>query len=161
MRLGILSDTHDRLQRTVTAVQQLLDAGADILIHCGDLTGPDIVYACSVRPSYFVFGNNEYDWAALRRAAADAKATCLEWAGEITLAGKRIAVAHGHLMGDVRRLKAARPDFFLYGHSHIAADRHEGNLRCINPGALHRAADFSVALLDLEKDELRFLAVER
>ena len=47
MILGILSDTHDRLARTERAVAALVAAGADALIHCGDLTGPDIVHACA------------------------------------------------------------------------------------------------------------------
>jgi putative phosphoesterase len=161
MRLGILSDTHDRLGRTLTAVEQLLAAGADALVHCGDLTGPDIVRACAQRPFWFVLGNNDDDWPALRRAVAEVDATCLEWGGEIELAGKRIAVSHGHLTREIRPLKAAKPDYFLSGHSHIAEDRREGTIRCINPGALHRAVRFSVALLDLESDELHFLEVER
>jgi putative phosphoesterase len=161
MQLGILSDTHDRLGRTLSAIEILIAAGADALVHCGDLTGPDIVRACAQRPLWFVFGNNEDDFPALRRAAADVGATCLEWGGEITLAGRRVAVSHGHMTRDIRPLKAARPDYFLFGHSHIAEDRREGTIRCINPGALHRAPSFSVALLDLEHDELRFLEVER
>lgn len=161
MRLGILSDTHDRLGRTLEAVALLLAEGAEALVHCGDLTGSDIVRACGERPLTFVFGNNDGDWPALRRAGAAVGATCLEWGGEITLAGKRIAVAHGHMTRDMRRLKDARPDYLLYGHSHIAADRREGPTRFINPGALHRAESYSVALLDLGTDELRFLPVER
>jgi predicted phosphodiesterase len=60
---------------------------------------------------------------------------------------------------DVRRLLAARPDYLLTGHSHLAGDRRDGPTRRINPGALHEADEFSVALLDLETDIVRFLAV--
>jgi putative phosphoesterase len=161
MRLGIISDTHDRLERTVRAVEMLTAAGAEALIHCGDLLSPDIVDACGVLPFYFVFGNNEDDWPALRRASKEVKATCLEWGGEVTLAGKRIAVTHGHLQSDVRRLLAAKPDYFLYGHSHIRADRREAGIRRINPGALHRADEYTVAVLDLESDKLQFIEVPR
>jgi predicted phosphodiesterase len=62
---------------------------------------------------------------------------------------------------DIRRLLAAQPDYLLSGHSHIASDARTGPTRRINPGALHRAAEFTVALLDLEEDILRFLAVPR
>ena len=37
----------------------------------------------------------------------------------------------------------------------------DGAIRRINPGALHRADEFTVAVLDLETGELRFLRVER
>jgi uncharacterized protein len=161
MRIGILSDTHDKLGRTITAVEQLIAAGAEVLIHCGDLCEPEIVYALERRPRYFVYGNNEWDLAGLRRAARDTGSTCLEWGGVVELAEKRIAVTHGHLDKELRALLATRPDYLLTGHSHIRHDYREGSTRRINPGALHRATEFSVALLDLTSDELRFLAVER
>jgi uncharacterized protein len=112
-------------------------------------------------PCHFVFGNNEDDLPALRKAMAESGAVCLEWGGEALIAGKRVAVTHGHMGSDVRRLLAAHPDYLLSGHSHLADDRMDGPTRRINPGALHRAGNFSVALLDLESDDLRFLAVPR
>jgi len=161
MRLGIISDTHDQLERTRQAVALLVEAGAEALIHCGDLLGPPIVEACSVLPAYFVFGNNEDDLPGLRRAMRAANAVCLEYAGQIELAGKRIAVTHGHLDKELRRLAETKPDYLLTGHSHVRHDYREGAARHINPGALHRAAEFSVAVLDLHTDELRFLPIER
>src|SRR3954464_9161137 len=118
MRLGILSDTHDRLDRARRAVALLRDAGAVVLIHCGDVTGPDVVAACcSVLPCHFVFGNHDADNVpALERAIREAGGVCLGWGGEVTLAGKRVAVAHGHMSTDVRRLLAATPDYLLSGH---------------------------------------------
>jgi putative phosphoesterase len=162
MRLGILSDTHDRLARTRHAVALLRAEGADVLVHCGDLTGPEVVAACAGPPCYFVFGNNDADNVPhLREAAAEAGAVCLGWGGEVTLAGKRVAVAHGHLSTDVRRLLATGPDYLLSGHSHIPGEPRVGPTRRINPGARHRASQFTVALLDLETEELRFRTVPR
>jgi len=161
MLLGIISDTHDQLARTVRAVDLLTGQGAAALIHCGDLVSHEIIEACGVLPLWFVFGNNDDDYAALRSAVATVNATCLDHAGEVTLGGKRIAVTHGHLSRDVRRLLAARPDYLLTGHSHEAHHRLEEGVQRINPGALHRAERFSVALLDLATDHLRFLDVPR
>lgn len=161
MRVGIIADTHDRLPRTIEAVRMLTDAGAEVLFHCGDLTGPSIVEACAAVPAYFVFGNNDDDWPTLRRAIEEIGATCLEWGGEVTLAGKRIAMTHGHMHKDVRALLAAGPDYLLSGHSHIAADEQAGPTRRINPGALVRADRYTVAVLDLATNELAFLEVPR
>ena len=77
----------------------------------------------------------------------------------VELAGRRVGVVHGHLGSDVRRALAARPDYLLSGHSHVASDRVIGGVRRINPGALHRAAEYTVALLDLGTGEARFLVV--
>ncbi len=162
MLLGILSDTHDQSARTAAAVELLRTAGAETLIHCGNLTNAAVVRACGVMPAYFVFGNNDDDNVPALREAIDAVGgVCLEWAGEVTLAGKRIAVAHGHMHTDIRRLLAARPDYLLSGHSHVASDERIGPTRRINPGALHRAAAFTVALLNLQTDTLQFLNVPR
>ena len=160
MRLGILSDTHDQLDRTRFAIQLLREKGAEAIIHCGDLASPPIVAACAVLPCWFVFGNHDADNVpALQQAAEDSGAICLGWAGEIELAGRLIAVAHGHMTYDIRRVLTSRPHYLLSGHSHIASDWREGLVRRINPGALHDVEQCSVAILDLEEDEVEFVGL--
>ena len=97
MRIGILSDTHDQVQRTKSAVAMLAEGGAEALIHCGDLTIADVVDECSVLPCYFVFGNCDYDRESLRQAINRVGGTCLERGGLISLGGRRLAVTHGDL----------------------------------------------------------------
>ena len=70
-------------------------------------------------------------------------------------------MVHGHMTVDVQRVLAQKPDYLLSGHSHIAGETLAGSVRCINPGALHRASEFTVALLDLESGELKFIEIER
>ena len=160
MRLGILSDTHDDIAKTRQAIEILRAAGADALVHCGDLTGPEIVVACSELPLYFVFGNHDADRVPeLKIAAATTGAVCLEWGGVIELGGRRIGVTHGHMDIDVRRVLDRQPDYLLFGHLHFPVDNREGSVRRINPGASSRADECSVAILDLETDELRFLTI--
>lgn len=160
MLLGILADTHDELARTKRAVEVLREAGAEALIHCGDLTGPPIVAVCSALPLWFVFGNHDADSVPeLQRASSQFGAACLGWGGVIDIAGKRIGVAHGHLTTDVRRVFAERPDFLLTGHAHFATDEIVDGTRRICPGALHRADQFTIALLDLASGELRLLRI--
>jgi uncharacterized protein len=159
MRIGILSDTHDQVARTTSAVGLLVAEGAEILIHCGDLTGPEVVEECGVLPSYYVFGNNDFDTDGLRRAIRSAGGTSLEWGGVLDVEGRRIAVTHGDSRKEIRRLVALNPDYLLFGHFHVTTDRREGPTRWINPGALHRAATWTVALLDLKTDSLRFFDV--
>ena len=61
MQVGILSDTHNQLGRTAAAVELLRAEGAGVLVHCGDLTGTEVIAACGVLPTYFTFGNNDAD----------------------------------------------------------------------------------------------------
>src|SRR5262245_12700791 len=114
MRLGILADTHNELARTRLAIRQLRDAGAEALIHCGDLANGPIVETLSVLPAWFVFGNHDADMVReLERAAEIHGVTCLGWGGVVELAGKRIGLAHGHMTVDILRVVADRADLLL------------------------------------------------
>lgn len=163
MKIGILSDTHDQQERTADAVRMLKTAGVDVLFHCGDLTKPAMVPIVAITKTYFVLGNNDFSLADQIRCEIEKidGAISLEWGGCVTLDGKKIAMTHGHRSSEVRRLMEVQPDYFLFGHSHVAEDIRDGTVRRINPGALHRAGRFSVALLDLATDSLRFLDVPR
>ncbi len=158
--IGILSDTHNHIRRTRLAVALLREQGAEVLVHCGDLASAQIIAECAVLPFYFALGNHDSGSAAeLKQAAKEQGATCLEWGGEFTHRGKRIAVVHGHITPDVRPLLESEPDYLLSGHSHVARDWHDGPTHRINPGALYRTSELTVALLDVVADEVRFLTV--
>ena len=162
MNIGILSDTHNRLKRTQVAVDLLVNAGADILVHCGDLATAKIVRICSVLPLYFVFGNHDADNVPeLRSAAEEVGANCLEWGGSFECCGKRIAVTHGHLADERKTLMATNPNYLLSGHSHLAMDQMDGNTRRLNPGAIFRVGTPSVAMLLPATDEFRLIVVPR
>ena len=160
MLIGILSDTHDALARTERAVDQLIACGAGLIVHCGDLTTPEIVATCARRPFYFVFGNHDCDVIPDLLAAAEAhNATCLKWGGQFNAADKTIAVAHGHRGSKVKPLLESEPDYLLSGHFHAAMDWMDGKTRRINPGALCHASPYTVAILDLSTDTLQFIEV--
>lgn len=161
MRIGILSDSHDQVERTAGAVALLAAEGAETLIHCGDLTGPEVVHAIaeSGLSCHYVLGNNDFDRKGIERAVVATGGTMLGWAAELAWAGCRIGVTHGHLMGEFRRLVKAQPDYLLFGHSHQWLNERDGPTRQINPGALYRAREWTVATLDLESDEVRFYRV--
>jgi hypothetical protein len=159
MRIGILSDTHDRIQRTQSAVKLLVAERADTLVHCGDLTGPEVVAECSALPCYYVFGNNDFSEAALARAMTSSGGVCLGHGALVELGGCKIAVTHGDEPRRIRRLLAEDPDFLFFGHSHHPSDFQRGSTRWINPGALHRAAEWTVAVLDLDTGKLNWITV--
>ena len=160
MKIGILSDTHDQVKRTSLAVAMLVQAGAEALVHCGDITGASVILECGGLPGYFVFGNNDFDVIGLRRSIEGIGGLCLERGGEIVLDGKRIAIVHGDSDRDVRRLLMADPDYLLSGHTHRVHDARQGSTRRINPGALYRASRWTVAVLDLQTDHLELLHVK-
>jgi putative phosphoesterase len=160
MLLGILSDTHDRADAMAAGVRLLRAAGAAYYVHCGDVGDEAVLDALAGEPAAFVFGNNDWDHAGLRRYAATLGITCLGDFGTLELAGKRIAVTHGDDGALLRRLVDAQEhDYVLLGHSHVAGEQRVGRVRLINPGALYRARVKTVALLDLATDALRWIEV--
>ena len=66
MIVGILSDTHDRIDATAAAVKTLTANGAEFLIHCGDVGSDPILDQLAGIPSAFVWGNNDFDRRGLQ-----------------------------------------------------------------------------------------------
>jgi uncharacterized protein len=159
MRLGILGDTHDKVERTQAAVKALVDVGAEVLVHCGDITIPEVVYQLAPLPSYFVFGNCDFELGDLRQAISAIGGTSLERGGLIELDGHRLGVTHGDSAHELSRLAAEHPEYLFSGHTHQALDVRRGPTRFINPGALHRATTWTVALLDLASGHVEMLPI--
>jgi len=160
MRIGILSDTHDDADAAAQAVRMLRQAGAEGLIHCGDVGRPAILDELAGLPAAFVWGNTDFDRQALQRQAQHLGIQCFGAWGELDWGGNRIAVLHGDDGRLLRRLLEGQEyDYVFQGHTHQRMDQRLGRTRWINPGALHRATPRSAALLDIGPDRLEFLTV--
>jgi hypothetical protein len=160
MLIGIVSDTHDKADAMAAAVRMLRERGAEFFVHCGDVGSTRVLDHLAGLPACFVFGNCDWDRASLKRYAKDIDLACHDSFGDLTLAGKRIAVIHGddHVLKR-RLLTEQQHDYLLQGHSHVREDTRVGRIRLINPGALHRANPKTAALLDTATDELEFIEV--
>lgn len=160
MLIGILSDTHDRVDAMAAAMKLLRDAGAEFFIHCGDVGSERVIDHLAGVPSAFVFGNTDWDRAALARYAQSIGVACHGPFADLELGGKRVAVIHGDDFKLKQRLLAEQGhDYLFQGHTHVRADERFGRTRLINPGALHRAREKTVALLDAATDGLKFLSL--
>lgn len=160
MIVGILSDTHDRIEAARTGIALLRQHDAEYFIHCGDVGSEMILDLLAGLPAAFVFGNTDWDRRGLERYAAQLNVSCLGVSGEIELDGKRFYVQHGDDFPALKRMiDSQRVDYVLHGHSHVTRDERIGKTRIINPGALHRARVKTVARLDTLKDELGFMTI--
>ena len=160
MILGILSDSHGQATITAEAVEQLVNCGAEQLIHCGDVGSEAVLEELLIRPALVVWGNCDYDRSTLSRYARSLGIAAAAPHGELSCEAGRIGVFHGHEPQFPSATRAGRYRYLLYGHTHLRADQRVGPTRLINPGALHRARVKSVALLDTAKDKLQFLIVK-
>lgn len=158
--VGILSDSHGRAERTARAVRALQDAGAATLIHAGDIETPQVLDALAGPDTHVVWGNCDWDRQSLERYARSIDIKVHGDLGIVEVPGIAIAVTHGHLPARVREALVSGAPVVVYGHSHERRDETVDGVRMINPGALHRANPFTVALLDAASGELRTIEVE-
>ena len=160
MKVGLISDTHNRLPETRRALDLLLENGAQHLVHCGD-AGEDVLdlvsAACQEHGirAHVAIGN--CDRMHLEDApfqpcpAGIARDNSLE----CILDGKRCLVLHGDREEVLRQaVLSGRYDYVFAGHTHAPADIRRGRTRLLNPGSPVRPRQGSpvVAVLDLAAD---------
>ena len=158
MHLGILSDSHAQADRTRRALQALQAAGATRFIHCGDVETEQVLDQLAGLDAHVVFGNCD-PARALGRYARDIGLQVHHPMGRMDVDGHTLAFTHGD---DPDLMQAALDEgvhFLLHGHTHLRRDTRMGGTRVINPGALHRARPFTVALLEPTSGALRWLEV--
>lgn len=147
MQIGLMADSHDHLPRIDRAVELFNHRHVDFLIHGGDFVAPFALAPLDRLNCEWagVFGNNDGERAGLERRSQ----------GRITpgplrmeLAGRRFTVIH---ILEELELDREEADVIVFGHTHNAETRQEGNSLLVNPGEtygwLHGRA--TVAVVDL------------
>ena len=161
MLIGILSDSHGRDDTTRLAVARLIDAGAQSLVHLGDIGSVQVIDALIGHNARIVFGNCDWDAAGLAEYARHVGVVVDDPMGCLEITGKSIAYTHGHRGDLVQQAIAQGVDYLLHGHTHEIRNERFGRTRVINPGALFRAARYTAALLDPAADHVQFIDVPR
>ncbi len=123
--VGVVSDTHGTLRSEVLH----LFCGVDVILHAGDVGDPQILTDLAVVAPLRAVEGNVDGWDVRREVEEDV---------EVEVAGVRIAVAHGHRVGDYGALADRYPDarVIVHGHSHTPkVDRREDGRLVLNPGS--------------------------
>ena len=161
MKIAILSDSHDNKDSLTEAVRLIKEQKPDLVIHCGDLISPEMLDILAGLPARLIFGNNE-----TKREAIQAKALKLGFGAvqdelELSEEGKLFYIYHGtnelHL---IEQIMSGKYDYVLHGHSHKRRNERIGKTLVVNPGALYRAAQYSIAFLDPATGAVEFVGVE-
>ena len=144
MKICIVSDSHDRADLLAQAVREAREAGAQAVIHCGDLIGAQTVKPALAHglPVHLIHGNNVGDTQALHRQSR-ASGGLLEYHGadaRLELGGRRIFVVH---YDDYGYAMACTGEWALVccGHSHRAEARRVASVKgvetwLVNPGTV-------------------------
>ena len=162
MIVGLVSNTNGRADAMAAAVATLRDRGADLIVHCGDVGGRQVLDELKSIDAAFVWGDRDQDRMGLLRHARTLNVVCFGVLGELDLDGKRAVLVHGDdkkLVG--RLLDEQQYDYLLSGHDSAGEDRKVGRTRVINPGWLTGGPSQNCALVSTTSDEVKFLTVER
>ena len=144
MKICIVSDSHDRSEPLAAAIAQAQQAGAQAVIHCGDLIGVNTLRA-SLKyglPIHAVHGNNLGDIPALYRMMEKTKGQFIYYGQEavLELGGRKLYVTH---MPHHAQAFACTGDYDMvcHGHSHTAHTDLQINVKgghswLVNPGSV-------------------------
>jgi len=162
MKICVVSDSHDHIPLLDAAVRQAKDAGAQAVLHCGDVVAPSTLH-CLDRyglPTHVIHGNNTGDLFTLGRLATRPHSV-IRYHGmdaALRLGGKNIFLVH---YPHYARAMAATGDWDLVccGHSHRVAWERLPNLKggatlMINPGTVGGVGQEPATYLMVDLDSL-------
>ena len=166
MRLGVVSDTHNRLPNIAKIVGLFNEAGVDAVIHTGDIASPEALrgFADLRAPLTGVWGNNDLPRTDLAAAAAHLGFDFHEPPLLLERHSRRLVIVHDPLE---LQLVAADEAYEVALHGHTHRYRLEtlpsptGDRLIFNPGecAGHMPQLNAVGILDLrtlDTELLRF-----
>jgi len=159
---GLLSDSHGCLATTQRAVTVLLEVGAQVLLHLGDVGSLAVIDALVAQgvESRLVFGNTDDDKEKMKKYAQGLGIIVDDPVGRLSLSDQRqLVYTHGDRPQIFTEAVANGVAYFCHGHTHQRADDLRGQTRVINPGALCRASQYSVALLDTDSHLLTYYPI--
>jgi putative phosphoesterase len=180
MRVGVISDTHDRTKAVKAAVSMLRERNINVVFHCGDIETIETVQLFADFQTHFVLGNWDGDWitgvncawaplapdgrkrdASRLRSAIDTVGARLHepW-GDVEIDGRQVAWVHGNDRALLKELeKSSCYDYLFYGHTHVAENHRAGRTLVLNPGALFKVYPMTFAILDLQSGEVESVEV--
>jgi uncharacterized protein len=154
MRVGLISDTHDRVPAIAELVRQMQAGGVGMVLHAGDYCAP-----FSLKPFEEahlslagVFGRNDGDPQGLVSRAHESPHS-------FDVGGRRILLVHD--IGDVHKRSVVGHEIVVHGNTHQQEMKTRGDTLIVNPGEacgwLHGTP--SAAILDLASREVEFLSL--
>ena len=136
MKIGVVSDTHDRLPTFRRALATSQRLGVDAIFHAGDYVAPFaaklIAPASLATPTYCIYGNNDGERAGLKKILP----TLVDGPLRVELdtpAGKRIIAMH-HFVDWFEPGDLTGADVVISGHNHVASVEERGGQMFLNPG---------------------------
>ena len=163
MRVGLLSDTHDRVPAIDALLREMLAREVNFVLHAGDYCSP-----FSLKPfkdhsiaMAGVFGRNDGDQSGIRAFAEQGMGQELfESPHSIKFGDHKVLIVHD--IGDVSERSVLAHAIVIHGHTHLQEMKTRGDTLIVNPGEacgwLYGSP--TAAILDLDTKYVEFIKLD-
>jgi putative phosphoesterase len=162
MRVGLMSDSHDRVPAIAELIKQFQALGIGLVLHAGDFCAPFSLdpFEAAQMSMQGVFGKNDADLESLRtRANRGIGLEIFESPHSFEIGGKRILLVHD--LADIPDRSVDSHEIVVHGHLHKQEMKERGNTLIVNPGEscgwVHGIP--SAAILDLDTRSVEWLTL--
>ncbi len=132
MKIGVISDTHDRLPTFARAVSMFRRLGVGAVFHAGDYVAPFAAQLIAPDklsvPLHCIYGNNDGERTGLKTVLPN----IVDGPLVTSIGGKTIAMHHFIDWFDAETLASA--DVVISGHNHTASVEMRDGKLLLNPG---------------------------
>ena len=168
MKICIVSDSHDNRPLLEAGVRAARLAGAEAVLHCGDVVAPSTLEVLKPLnlPVHVIHGNNVGDAFAMGRIASKPSNRTHYYGQDagIELAGRRIFLVH---YPHYARAMAATGDWDLVccGHTHksrvdLLPNIHGGRTPLVNPGTVGGVGNDPATYILADLESMQFEVFE-
>ena len=160
MEIGIISDTHDRLDMIDQAITVFNKAKVELVVHAGDFISP----FSSARfeelhcPLIGVFGNNDGDHRNLTKEFESFGAKVYDIIAQVRVDRKNIVVLHGHREELLQTMIQSKVfDLVISGHTHTFWLKEIEGIKVLNPGECcgYLTGKCTIAFFDTRSGQVR------
>jgi putative phosphoesterase len=130
MRIGVISDTHDRLPTIDRALAVFRERRVEAILHLGDIIAPFAAkkFTGVSVPLYVIYGNNDGERAGLKKMLPQ----IVDGPLAIELGGRRLLLHH--FIDWLTPEQVAGADAVLTGHTHEVVNEVRDGRLFLNPG---------------------------
>ncbi len=160
MKIGVMADTHNNREATRKALELFRSQGIVTILHAGDLEDPSMLEYFQDFNLYLARGNTDLLYQEINRKLTEMGKNPMQTFHELKLDGKNFLLIHGDDAIFFRQAVASGAyHYIIKGHTHFTEDYVRNNIRVLNPGALFRADEFTIGILDIPENSWRLFKI--
>ncbi len=163
MKVGLISDTHDRVPAIKALLEEFRARGVEMVLHAGDYCAPFALqpFVEYAAPMVGIYGRTDGDKEGLRGMAAQALACELfESPHSMQISEHKILLVHD--LADVTERSMLAHTLVVHGGEHKQEMKTRGDTLIVNPGEgcgwVHGAP--TAAIIDLDSKHVEFVKLD-